>query len=52
MVLPSIAPISYSPRAVSSISFRSRFLAILHLQQIPRVLKVGRGTPQPYHSVL
>src|SRR6266545_1543664 len=37
MVLPSIAPISYSPRAVSSISFRSRRLAILHLQQFSRL---------------
>src|SRR2546425_3976567 len=45
MVLPSIAPISYSPRAVSSISFLSRFLAIFNLQQVPRLEHLSESRP-------
>src|SRR5882724_1733584 len=52
MVLRSIAPISYSPRAVSSISFRSRFLTILHLQQFSRLeqLSEGRAIQCQHHA--
>src|SRR6266516_931882 len=45
MVLPSIAPISSSPRAVSSISFRSRFLAIFNLQQVSRLEHLSESRP-------